>query len=294
MDAQRLPTRIEAYLDARAQLEQRRSEVNDVEPERHRLDQVRRDLHEAIVEVRDPRSAPLVAAVHEHLAAEAAFDQSIPGGEAMELAARRLESARIAVQEALRAYVEEMAPVPRLRPDASSAQKRILVAIDDSESAGWALQVAGELAQALSARLALLHVVRPVLGFGRDFMAANRLDLSRRQEAAEWLHRMQRRLSPAITSECMLKTGSPAEQILAAAQEWKVDLLVIGRRGRGKVARCLSPGTSESVTRKSACPVVTVGREPNRELVEDDEWFPVGADCVAPLAAHHHSETRNI
>ena len=119
------------------------------------------------------------------------------------------------MQEALRAYVEEMAPVPRLRPDASSAQKRILVAIDDSESAGWALQVAGELAQALSARLALLHVVRPVLGFGRDFMAANRLDLSRRQEAAEWLHRMQRRLSPAITSECMLKTGSPAEQILA-------------------------------------------------------------------------------
>lgn len=294
MLARTLATQVQAYLDARSQLEQRRSEVNDVDPELRRLEQVRHDLQQVIDHAQDAAATALVAAVREHVEAEAAFEQCRSDGNVMEPAARRLERARRALQEELRTLVYEMAPIPRRPAGSWLEQQRILVAIDNGEPSEWAVQIAGQLAEQLCARLALVHVVRPVLGFGRNFMAANRLEATRRQEGAELLRRTQQSLSQAISSECMLRTGVPMEEITAAARDWKADLIVLGRRERGRFVRCLSASTSESVTRHAACPVVTVGQEPHREPSEDDDWIPMGADCAAPLAAHRCSETRRI
>src|SRR5687767_10204383 len=84
-------------------------------------------------------------------------------------------------------------------------QQRILVAIDESKPAGWAVQLAGRWAQALSARVMLLHVVQPSLGLGMDYMAAVRLDESRKVQGAALLESVQRTLPSSLHAERQLR-----------------------------------------------------------------------------------------
>ena len=64
----------------------------------------------------------------------------------------------------------------------------------------------------------------------------------------------------------MLRTGAAAEEIVAAARLWEADLIVMGSRGRGKLAQLLLGSTAEAVIRGASCPVLAVGHEPAKFL----------------------------
>jgi nucleotide-binding universal stress UspA family protein len=53
--------------------------------------------------------------------------------------------------------------------------------------------------------------------------------------------------------------GEPAEEIMRAAREGNFDLIVMGRRGRGGLAKALLGSVSERVVRDSGCAVTVVG-----------------------------------
>lgn len=62
-----------------------------------------------------------------------------------------------------------------------------------------------------------------------------------------------------ITCKSIVRFGDPATEILKLAGEIGCDLIVMGRRGRGKAAKLLLGSVSEKVTKEAPCPVTVVG-----------------------------------
>ena len=113
----------------------------------------------------------------------------------------------------------------------------ILVAIDGSPSAQHALQHAIDLAEALHARLTIVTVAPEVPGFA----ATAGLDIGALEEAAEdeTVKRLREacdRVPQSVSVTTILRHGNAARQILKVAKEGNHDLIVMGSRGRGRLA----------------------------------------------------------
>ncbi len=166
---------------------------------------------------------------------------------------------------------------------------RILIAIDDSQPAKWAVDVGLGLAEQIAGKVMLLHVIepRPIVP-GRELA---RLAASVLRDQAEALL-MQARLSfpLAVEVETALRDGVfPAPEILAVAKEWKADVIILGTRGRGRLEELVLGSTADAVMRRSPCPVITVASEPKSQSIEQQEWTGVGSDCADPISAHSDS-----
>ena len=144
---------------------------------------------------------------------------------------------------------------------------KILVAVDGSEMAGWAVETAGRLAQALGSRLAIIQVTDVMRNISLEYEFAAEEILSRQEKAGtDLLIDAQENLPSGVISERMLRTGDPATEILKAASSWRADLIVMGTHGRGRVIRLMLGSVTDVVIRNASCPVMTVGAEP-RPLV---------------------------
>ncbi|OHE87726.1 MAG: hypothetical protein A3G75_10930 [Verrucomicrobia bacterium RIFCSPLOWO2_12_FULL_64_8] len=133
--------------------------------------------------------------------------------------------------------------------------QHLLVPLDFSGKSRQALRYAVPLAQKFSAKVHLVHVLRP----GRK---ADRMDLPRRQEEA-WRRLVAmaaRLLPPRLPTGNLVLTGEPARQILAAAAKLDADLIVLTTKGHGGLKRMLLGSTAEYVMRHAPCPVVSIRR----------------------------------
>jgi nucleotide-binding universal stress UspA family protein len=65
----------------------------------------------------------------------------------------------------------------------------------------------------------------------------------------------------------LVASGNPFEKILDAAEDHRIDLIVLGTHGRTGVKRLLIGNVAEKVVRHAPCPVLTVKRRAsNRKL----------------------------
>ncbi|MDB5357087.1 MAG: Universal stress protein family [Phycisphaerales bacterium] len=153
--------------------------------------------------------------------------------------------------------------------------RRILVAVDDSQPAGWAIDTAARLALGLGGKVGLVHVVPTDIGCGPDIAFA-RADLygERHYRCEELLQRAAARVPGSIGAEVMLKEGEATRQIVATAREWGADLIVLGAHGRGRVAHFVLGSTAEAVVRHAHCPVLTIGRNPAEPALESKAGSP--------------------
>jgi nucleotide-binding universal stress UspA family protein len=62
--------------------------------------------------------------------------------------------------------------------------------------------------------------------------------------------------------ETQVRPGDPREQIIAAAEAWKADLLVLGARGLAGLAEVMLGSVSMAVLRSAHCPVLVVKGKP--------------------------------
>jgi nucleotide-binding universal stress UspA family protein len=143
-----------------------------------------------------------------------------------------------------------------------SSVKRVLVAVDDSAPSRWAVQTGVEFAQALGARVLLLHVVVPQMLVMDIPITAEELDGEARLRGAELLGRMRTLVPEGIACDCMQLEGDPSHEIVAAAENSGVGLIVMGTRGAGRLSHFLLGSTADGVIRRAHCPVATVGHEP--------------------------------
>jgi len=134
---------------------------------------------------------------------------------------------------------------------------RIIAAVDHAHHP--AVEAAINIAQPLAARIAIVHVLEPLpasnLEMAYDLTPA--CEESRTAAKAE-LVKFQAEVPPNLLLFTTLREGHAAEQIVAAAQEFNADLIVIGTHRRGMVATFLLGSTSQAVLRQAHCPVVFV------------------------------------
>jgi nucleotide-binding universal stress UspA family protein len=144
---------------------------------------------------------------------------------------------------------------------------RILVAVDDSKQAQWAVQIAGQLAESLGAKVALVHAyfLRP--GYSPELAPPIEDVLAEMKESGVKLLAEHRTALPkSVAVEQILVEGEACEQIVHAAVDWKADLIVTGTHGRGRLAQFLVGSTAEGVIRMARCPVLAVAHEPVRRV----------------------------
>jgi len=144
--------------------------------------------------------------------------------------------------------------------------RRILVAIDDEPCSEKAIQYAQEMAQVFGASIALVTVIPPTspANFGADPLLGQQpiivpeVSEMEQDNAQKYLEKISREFIGSGEVYLFNRIGAIKEEILAAAHEWSADLIIMGSNGRTGFDHFISGSVSESVIRKSTCPVMVI------------------------------------
>jgi nucleotide-binding universal stress UspA family protein len=147
--------------------------------------------------------------------------------------------------------------------------KRIMVAVDGSDTAERGLQEALALARDQKARLAIAHVIDIVVVNGAEDFSETYMD-NLRDFARETLEKARKSAQAAgieaeVQSPEIVTSGyHVADKIAELARDWKADLLVVGTHGRRGVSRLLLGSVAERIVRMAPCALLLV-RGPSAE-----------------------------
>jgi nucleotide-binding universal stress UspA family protein len=168
---------------------------------------------------------------------------------------KRGGSKKAATRKILRTAIEP-------KPEPSLSIRRILVPIDFSIHSKNALRYAVPMAEQFGASLHLVYVVEPTiypadLGFGQVVLPGVEEEL--RDKGAEELKSLiQREIGDRVKATSTVRTGKPHQEILAEAEDKKVDLIVVASHGHTGVEHILFGSTASRIVRLATCPVVTI------------------------------------
>lgn len=140
------------------------------------------------------------------------------------------------------------------------AFQNILVPVDFGESSKLALEAAIDLSKQFKSALTLIHTWEiPAYAYGAmEFSALDMLTPieGAAQQQLEGLLAEVRKERPE--AKAILARGVPWQEILAAIEQTKADLVVMGTHGRQGVGRAILGSVAEKVVRMSPAPVLTV------------------------------------
>jgi nucleotide-binding universal stress UspA family protein len=140
--------------------------------------------------------------------------------------------------------------------------KTIVALVDFSETMPGVVRAAGGMARAWNATVYLVHVVDPRSDYDGD---ALRRDVSLSGLAGEIRHkRRDLRLAARVLGKLGTRAiarvvrGSPVGRALRELERRNPDLVVVGRRGRGRLSHLLPGHVGAAVARRAHCPVLIV------------------------------------
>ena len=143
--------------------------------------------------------------------------------------------------------------------------QRILVPVDGSATARRGLQEAMALAGLTGGQLRLLHVVDELSAAmsmsGQGVVSADMFQLLREggeQVLAEALALAQSRKLSADSVLIEGFTGRLCDHVLAQAQQWGAEIIVLGSHGRRGVGRMVMGSDAEQIIRTAQVPVLVV------------------------------------
>lgn len=150
-----------------------------------------------------------------------------------------------------------------------TSKPRWLVAYDFSRAADAALELAIDELEARRGELLLFHAyatpdvpyAAPWPEVETGFASVSELDRSLGLEVGRAIERVAadvRDRAPRLEVEVVVARGAPAEAILQAADEHRVDRIVVGTHGRTGLAHALLGSVAERVLRLAKVPVLVV------------------------------------
>lgn len=146
---------------------------------------------------------------------------------------------------------------------------KILVPTDGSEHAARAVAVASDLAAKYEAELTVLHVMEEI-GTSRipaeleSYARIEHVDVSERDMLTAIANQIVGRAATQAHEAGARKVieevaaGSPGPTVVEYAQKHGIDLIVMGRRGLGRVADLLMGSVSHRVAQLADCACLTV------------------------------------
>jgi nucleotide-binding universal stress UspA family protein len=153
---------------------------------------------------------------------------------------------------------------------------KILVPVDGSEASARGLSEAIKIAKCVGGQIRLVHFVNEFVldyAYGSGVYATDVIELLRKGgrsvlECARTAVQQQ-----GITPECVLLEsmgGRAADLIVAQANEWGAELIVMGTHGRRGLARVAMGSDAEEVVRSASVPVLLIRAEaqPRKDAVK--------------------------
>jgi nucleotide-binding universal stress UspA family protein len=138
-----------------------------------------------------------------------------------------------------------------------SAFKTILFATDFSPASNVALPYATDLARTFGAKLIALHVTEPAnYALAPEFYASAEAACELEMNA---LRSQLRHQWPGLVTEVLEGEGGLWPALSSLLQARKIDLIVLGTRGRTGIGKALLGSQAEEILRRTTCPVLTVG-----------------------------------
>jgi nucleotide-binding universal stress UspA family protein len=145
---------------------------------------------------------------------------------------------------------------------------RILIAVEDSPYSEQALNYGVLLAKNLGSKITLVHVDE--IPISSPYSADPLLNESPvmipelmhiQEEASKALFKkFEDKYGQIVKISTVTKIGRAQDEILAAADECKADMIILGTHGRTGFDHFISGSVSESVARKAKCPVLIIPR----------------------------------
>ena len=139
---------------------------------------------------------------------------------------------------------------------------KILCSVDLSDHSKQVAEYAVMLARAAEAKLLVVYVAPSLLHYAGFHVSAHAID----QFADELVTGAEQAMKDFVTEnfsgladvQSKVLVGYAAEEILAQAEQEKVDLIVMGTHGRKGVDRILFGSVAEKVVKSAKQPVLTI------------------------------------
>jgi nucleotide-binding universal stress UspA family protein len=135
----------------------------------------------------------------------------------------------------------------------------VLCAYDASPAGAAALSAAIDLATAMNARLAIVSVVEPPpAGVAAAGVDPEQLARTIERERSAELRAACDQVPNEVPLTTLLRTGHASKEIVRAAAELGADVIVIGTRGRSRVASNLLGSVASGVHFHTSLPMLVV------------------------------------
>ena len=148
--------------------------------------------------------------------------------------------------------------------------KKILVPVDFSACSKKALQYAVPFAEQFNAKLIFLHVLTIHYVTGWELAADTVVpivgDASQKEMKARLAALAQEAGAEKATDRFEVRQGAAAAEIINAAKEFDVDLIIMSTHGHTGRVHAFIGSVASDVTRLSPCPVLVV-REHERDFI---------------------------
>jgi nucleotide-binding universal stress UspA family protein len=95
----------------------------------------------------------------------------------------------------------------------------------------------------------------------------DRVDLESIQSAKANLEALCKSIGTAVESRVVVRTGDSHTEIVEAAKELGIDLIIMATHGRSGLAHVLLGSTVEKVARQASCPILIV-REHEHDFID--------------------------
>ena len=144
--------------------------------------------------------------------------------------------------------------------------KKIMVAVDFSEYSAQVVDYAGRLAETLGAELIFVNVinqrdvdmVKHVEMYTDKISVKSYVDGLKQDRAEEMLKLLEEKNCTRIPNRFVIKKGVPFAELVETAKEERVDMVIMGTKGRGNIAGILMGSQAEKMFRHCPVPLLSI------------------------------------